>query len=308
MIGTDSIKRALKAMPGTVWLYTVLKNRREGRRLREYRARFPSGTFLDCNGVRVFCDLRDATSMWYDGFQSNLELEQKAMREIVALTSGTVLVDVGAHYGFFTAYLASLIGDDPARRIIAVEPDPENFACLEKTVAELPNVGVVKAVHAAVGEAEGRIELYRTPRGACSHTYREADSELRSVVPMLSLDSLAGSLPDGDSIGFVKMDIDGSEPSLFAGAGEMLRKHRPVVMTEFSPVCLRQAGHDPREFFEQLCGQFHVVWLDYVSTRGPRVVGGDDLPLVVRTVGDGVTYLVLTSDERIRDRVLQISN
>ncbi|SRR6266545_2940317 len=45
---------------------------------------------------------------------------------------GDVVVDVGAHIGYFTLLLAALVG--PKSRVFAFEPDPDNFALLCRNV------------------------------------------------------------------------------------------------------------------------------------------------------------------------------
>ena len=48
---------------------------------------------------------------------------------------GDIVIDVGAGIGEFTLWCA-----DAGARVIAFEPDPLAFACLEKNTASLPSV------------------------------------------------------------------------------------------------------------------------------------------------------------------------
>ena len=47
--------------------------------------------------------------------------------------SSTVVVDVGANWGYFTLMAAQLIGR--TGRVLAVEPDPRMFALLQRNLS-----------------------------------------------------------------------------------------------------------------------------------------------------------------------------
>ncbi len=51
----------------------------------------------------------------------------------------------------------------------------------------------------------------------------------RLSVPVTTLDSLAGS---SRRIAFIKIDVEGAEPRVLAGAGALLRAHTPTLLAE----------------------------------------------------------------------------
>ncbi len=58
---------------------------------------------------------------------------------------------------------------------------------------------------------------------------------------------------DLEAIHFVKMDIEGYEPTALQGFGSLVRKHNPILLTEFNPRCLREIhGAEPVEYLDQL--------------------------------------------------------
>lgn len=74
------------------------------------------------------------------------------LTQMAVFRPGDTVVDVGAHVGVLSLYLAKKY---PYVRIYAVEPDPVNFACLERNI-ELNGVANVTAINKAVsGDTDG---------------------------------------------------------------------------------------------------------------------------------------------------------
>ena len=80
------------------------------------------------------------------------------------------------------------------------------------------------------------------------------------------------------SIHFIKMDIEGHEPLALRGLTKLIRKHRPILLTEFSPENLEQHAHnDPLDFLEQVLDLYenlHIlsVWGDSADFRDAKSV------------------------------------
>ena len=82
--------------------------------------------------------------------------------ELAAFTPKTI-VDVGAHIGMATLSLARKY---PNAKIVAVEPEGDNFASLAKNTAPYPNI---KLIHAAIWKTNGEVTLGKSnahPKGA----------------------------------------------------------------------------------------------------------------------------------------------
>jgi FkbM family methyltransferase len=72
---------------------------------------------------------------------------------------GWVVLDVGAHIGWFTVLFSRLVG--PKGRVDAFEPDPANFALLQANTLQLANAVVHQL---AVWDSSGPQTFWRTPR------------------------------------------------------------------------------------------------------------------------------------------------
>jgi FkbM family methyltransferase len=262
------------------------------------RTRHARGGFVETTGVPVFCDFADSSYVWYDAESDYLRFHKSVLEALVRISRGDVFVDVGAHFGFYAAFLAAV-----ARRlhrpalIIAVEPDRHHFECLRKTAARAEGDGVhLHLVPAAVSDTDGVVSLYRTT-ASCLHSYADVGVTATSCyqVPAMTLDSLLAAHTSGERVALIKVDVDGAEPFVIDGWHATIQRHAPIVLTEFSPATVRGAGRDPRTLFEQLCGNFAVAHVDHLQHRVYHV-SGDDYAAIAARVGDGVTDLVLSAE------------
>lgn len=130
-------------------------------------------------------------------------------------------VDVGGWYGPWTRRLAGR-----ARRVVTVEPIPHLARLL--TAAAPANVQVVQA---AATDRPGTARLWLPPgdegdRGVSSLVRRDIHG--RAVdVRCVTLDEL-----DLKDVGFIKIDVDGSELAVLRGATGILARDRPALFVE----------------------------------------------------------------------------
>jgi FkbM family methyltransferase len=131
----------------------------------------------------------------------------------LTLGPGDVVLDVGAHQGFFACY-AALKG----ARVHAYEPDPDNYALLLENVAR-NGLGVsVEAHNTAVGAATGRVQLYGLDAmgggmNSTSDAYaRVTGHRVREArdVPCLSVADMLAPFAEG-RIALFKLDVEGAE-------------------------------------------------------------------------------------------------
>jgi FkbM family methyltransferase len=119
------------------------------------------------------------------------------------------ILDLGAHIGDTAIYYA---GHFPAATIVAVEPDPDNYARLKSNTASVPKI---LPIQAAVGKKRGTISLYKHSGSMGSSTIERKGNSKKSVtVPMLTLTDLLEQ-QNIDHFDLIKFDIEGAEESLF---------------------------------------------------------------------------------------------
>jgi FkbM family methyltransferase len=144
-----------------------------------------------------------------------------------------VVIDVGANLGFTALLFAKHVG--PAGQIYAFEPSPPVYAKLLEVVErnELRNV---RCFNLGCGTAPGR-ETLLVPASSGNATIRRSGVHLAKTCREISiaidtLDNLI--LPLVSRVDFLKIDTEGFEDQVLAGAGEVVARYRPIVYIELS--------------------------------------------------------------------------
>jgi FkbM family methyltransferase len=132
-----------------------------------------------------------------------------------------VFFDCGAFDG---DTVASFLGATHGRfsEIVAFEPDPENYAKLNRMVDGLATSvrGRIKTHRKAVGGSDGIVRF--DARGTDGSAIGSGDSEVECI----ALDSVVNSIAAPT---FIKMDIEGAEPSALLGASRTIARHSPIL-------------------------------------------------------------------------------
>jgi FkbM family methyltransferase len=190
---------------------------------------------------------------------------------------GTVCLDVGAEYGLYTWTLAGLVG--PAGHVHAVEPQPGPSAFVD-TTRRLLRAGNVTVHRTALGDAAGGGVLALPRRrllpvhgraflttGASGLGSNAEFPRHRDVpVAVTTVDDLVEALGLG-RLEFVKVDIEGAEARLLAGARGTLAAFRPVLMLELEDRHLARFGADVASVVTGLESDGYVA-LTWDATRG----------------------------------------
>ena len=176
------------------------------------------------------------------------------LAELVArhVPRNSTIIDVGAHIGLSTMLLAGM-----AARVIAFEPSPPNVAFLRRNL-ERNGITNVEVHAAAVSSQPGTLRFHVAQFGAGSHVVAAghlSDGAMQTVdVPAVTLDGT--ELPP---VAFVKIDAEGHDPDVLAGARRLLARDRPLIYTEVNIWCLSAfAGHSPGALVRKLWEAFEV--------------------------------------------------
>jgi FkbM family methyltransferase len=155
---------------------------------------------------------------------------------------GGVVLDVGANIGVYTFSAARKAGE--SGRVFAVEPVAKNVQSLCAGV--LGNgFGNVSILPVAASSEAGAVPMLRRRDSSNGIVDTRIDPAVaESFVPSQRLDFLLAGL---ERLDVIKIDIEGHEPIAWPSIEVLVRKHRPVVFTEFNPVAIRNHSGVPAE-------------------------------------------------------------
>lgn len=200
----------------------------------------------------------------------------------VLVANGSTVVDVGANIGFFSLRFARWVG--PVGQVIAIEPETRNIDSLRRRVARAGLSDVVTCVQAAAADRPGQLRLARNPGHPGDHHLADYGEPVAAV----TLDDLVTE--DPRPVTLVKIDVQGAESMVLAGARHLIERHRPALFVEVDEPRLARLGSSRRELIDT------VVSLGYVGHRLTRHgIGAREEPdeLVARSSTEYVDVLFL---------------
>ena len=132
-------------------------------------------------------------------------------------------IDGGAHIGTWSRVMSGRFA-----KVIAAEPSPDTFAALRWNLEQSACTNV-DARHCALGERAGYVSVAldaeQAQRGNTGARFVKPDPN--SDIPVETIDSWHLA-----SLGFLKLDVEGSEPAALRGAKDTLARCRPIVLFE----------------------------------------------------------------------------
>ena len=229
--------------------------------------------------ARRLVGLNDRCLVKRRGFNFDLDLSQGIDLTIYLLGSfepstaralarlvvpGSTVLDIGANIGAHTIPLAGLVGQEG--RVLAFEPTAFAFTKLERNI-EL-NADAKKVVHAYqcfLGAADAEDippEIYSswplTEAGGL-HPKHGGNSNSTTKAVGRSVDSVLAE-HGNPRVHLIKLDVDGFECDVLAGASGMMRRDQPVFVMELAPYVLAERGKSLQElltFFQPFGYRFY---------------------------------------------------
>jgi FkbM family methyltransferase len=179
--------------------------------------------------------------------QREIQLESDRIDLLMkqVIFSSANCLDIGAHLGSVLTKITHLA---PEGKHMAFEALPYKANWLKKKFPE------VQVRQVALTDKQGETKFYldkdRTGySGMSPNLGKRAKTIQEIVVPCNTLDDL---LPENHQIDFMKIDVEGTELSVFKGAKNTLSRYHPIILFE----CVRSSAHrygvTPKIMFEYL--------------------------------------------------------
>jgi FkbM family methyltransferase len=145
---------------------------------------------------------------------------------------GDTVVDVGAHIGLYSLIAAKRVGS--SGKVIAIEPDPENFKILKKNIF-LNQLSNIEPLECAVYSAREKLKLFlpeldqgRTifntvmqDRAGTSSNFLEVEAN--------TLDNILVSIHTTE-VSWIKIDVEGAELEVLKGAVKTLSSNKNITL------------------------------------------------------------------------------
>jgi FkbM family methyltransferase len=200
--------------------------------------------------------------------------EPHVTREVLrTLRRGSVFVDVGASTGYFTVLAARVVG--PEGEVVACEPGPQNQSVLLLNTV-VNQLGNVRLVPCAVSDGSAVLVYHRLGGGNGAIAAFDGTPLGMGAGDLVQARRLDDILTGVARVDLVKIDVEGAEGRVLAGASETLRRYAPTLLFEFSPPGLEAvSGVSGEDLLAGLAGlgyRFRVLGAGSTATASAEAV------------------------------------
>jgi FkbM family methyltransferase len=185
--------------------------------------------------------------------QSHEPHVEHILKEI--LHTGDVFLDLGANIGYFSLLAASIV--QGSGKVIAFEPNTQNLQLLYASIFENQFSNITVYPFAAADKAQ---ILKLTSFGSNGFIGAPQSSQVNAqFLQSVIVDDL---LQNEKKINVIKIDIEGYEPLALRGMGKTIERHKPIIVTEFSPWHIKHRTEiAPQDYLRQLCQYGYDLWI-----------------------------------------------
>ena len=182
--------------------------------------------------------LPSSTDIYITGGKSHKSEIRLAKFLIKNLNAGDVIIDVGAHYGYFTLLGSVLVGN--SGKVLSFEAAPKTFKILNENTRDRKNVS---AHNLAVSDQNlEALKLYEFPNMFSEYNtssveqfeseswysdYKPVEIEIESIIldDFLNKNNIHPKL--------FKIDVEGAEYKVISGMDNFLRDNSPILVMEY---------------------------------------------------------------------------
>jgi FkbM family methyltransferase len=230
----------IKKIPGTVKLYKYIYSKFISKKV----------FLIDVENHKMYVDGRDMVVSL--GLISRGKYENNETKIFMDLIKpGMIVLDVGANIGYYSLVSAKIVGNKG--KVYAFEPEPNNFNLLLKNI-KVNNYENIIPVNMAASNKNGNAQLFLDKNNFGNQSLASKNvPECRGVIAIktITLDKYFKDIIKNKNMDIIKMDAQGAEGMVLEGAKNILKKN-PIIITEFSPIALKNMGTSPQKMLENI--------------------------------------------------------
>ncbi|MDC0170590.1 FkbM family methyltransferase [Candidatus Nitrosopelagicus sp.] len=212
---------------------------------------------------KMFLHPNDGLKLSIRGFHD----EEEAMMVKNNIKKDEIVVDLGAHIGYYTLMMAKLVGQDG--KVFAFEPEPRNLELLNKNI-KINSYKNIEVVPKAVSDIDEECTLFVGQESfGANKIFKPKKTDTQEFEEIktrtIRLDDFFEELGFLKKISFIKMDIEGSEVRALQGMKNILEFNENLkIFTEINRDALEDNNSNFRNMLE-LLGRYNFKF--YISTK-----------------------------------------
>lgn len=171
--------------------------------------------------------------------------EEVTAMVLQAVQAGDVVVDIGAHFGYFTLLFSHIAG--PAGRVLSFEPTPSTFAILKQNVAGNANCEIFNV---AAGDMRANLEITDFGLQHCAWNTLAVQARLPDLMASRALKKVDVEVVALDAFlaeknarpTFIKIDAENFEENVIKGLLTTICRRATKILMETGSDCSLNAG------------------------------------------------------------------
>lgn len=200
--------------------------------------------YIKVKGFRFYIDKKDrviSETLLITGKFS--ESETEVFESLIKY--GDVVVNIGAHVGYFTLLAADKVGS--SGKVYSFEPDINNYRILKRNI-EANNIINVTLVKCALSDKKGDGYLYKSYENTGDHKiYKTKEIRNYEKIRIDTIDNYFKNL--NIKIDLIKIDVQGVEPKVIRGGLKTIKSTKNLkIISELWPSGLIESGEAAEEY------------------------------------------------------------
>jgi len=239
---------------------------------------------------RLEMPIRELYAATFTPFTSfrNEQFAIVAMSKLINSTS--CCVDVGAHKGDILHHMRRFA---PEGKFFAFEPLDSFFAKLQKAHVKSTNVTLYNLALSYSAGTRTFEHVVQEPGKSSFKIAKNGHVEVTESVQVKTA-TMDETLPEGQVIDFIKIDVEGAEFEVLQGAKKTLLRCRPAILFEHHELAAKPYGDFTESMFQYLTGDFgYKIYTAEDYCHGGKPLAAESFSAEFK-LGKNVDFIAIT--------------